>query len=29
MEEEQETHRELACSSSEKTAFRFMDMIEI
>lgn len=29
MEEEQETHRELAGSSSEKTAFRFMDAIEI
>lgn len=29
MEEEQETHRELAGRSSEKTAFRFMDMIEI
>lgn len=29
MEEEQETHRELAGSSSEKSAFRFMDVIEI
>lgn len=29
MEEEQKTHRELAGSSSEKTAFPFMDADEI